>query len=183
MTFKTKTRATRKKKRDLHLPMPQKSRFIGIDQSLSCTGVVVCDLQCRIKMATCISTSPKGLPEERLDWIGMCFDRILAVHGEHLKFVAIENLAYGGSGKMDILSGVYWELRRRIWRYRKDLDIRSVYISSWKKAIAGHGKATKPMIKAAIEEKYGLTFDSEDCYDAYGLLRFEWEKWNEKEEA
>ncbi|MHC4643967.1 MAG: hypothetical protein ACYTBJ_00600 [Planctomycetota bacterium] len=128
-------------------------------------------------MATCIPTSAKSVPEARLDWIGTCFERILALHGEHLHFVAMENLAYGGSGKMDILSGVYWELRRRIYRYRPELEIRSVYISSWKKAIAGHGKAKKPAIKEAIETKYGCTFDSEDCYDAYGLLRFEWEKW------
>ena len=123
MTFKTKTRATRKKKRDL--PMPQKSRFIGVDQSLSCTGVVVCDLQCRIKMATCIPTSPKGLPEERLDWIGMCFDRILAVHGEHLKFVAIEKFGtqrWVGGNITEMSAAMFIDLYRNLRKEGKSHD-------------------------------------------------------------
>jgi len=181
--YKTKTRAPLMQKKGGigHLNLPTyPTRFIGIDQSLSCTGVVCCDLKMRIKQAFCIPTNPDSLNEARIDWVGSSISSLLRVEGKQLHFVALERPAYAGSGQRDVLHGVYWEIRRRVYRYNPDLDIKLIAISSWKKFIAGNGRATKTQVKRAIERKYGHEFNDENIYDAYGLLRYAVAHWRKK---
>ena len=180
--YKTKTKGMKKQKEGGigHLNLRcNKARFIGIDQSLSNSGVIITDHRCNVLHQTTIPTNPKSFPEARIDWIGFCIHDLLCRFGKDLHFVALENLAFGGSGKMDLLAGVYWEIRRRVYLYHNNLEIYSVPIGTWKKFIAGHGRATKPMIAKAIREKYGVEFNDENKYDAYGLLRYQIAKWRE----
>jgi len=182
--LKTKTRAPKKEQtqtqmRFKFLEATKKCRFIGIDQSLTSTGVVCVDYNFNVLEAFCIPTNPRSYNEARLNHIGMCIDSLLRKRGTWAYLVAIERPAYGGSGQRDILAGVFWEIKRRIWCYNDDLNIVDVAISSWKKYITGNGHASKNLIKKSIQTRYGRTFDNEDLYDAYGLLRYaavEWRK-------
>jgi Holliday junction resolvasome RuvABC endonuclease subunit len=36
---------------------------------------------------------------------------------------------------------------------------------------AGHGRAKKPVVSKCLRDKYGVEFDSDDEYDAFGLFR------------
>lgn len=178
--YKTKTRAPKKSKQtqmDLTFPPAKKCRFIGFDQSLSCTGVVAVDYNFNIQEAFTIPTNVRSYPEARLDFIGMCVDSLLRKRGEHCYLVALERPAYGGSGRRDILAGVFWEIKRRVWVYNNDLNIIDVSISSWKKYITGNGRATKNLIEKSIQSRYGHHFNNENLYDAYGLLRFAAVQW------
>jgi len=177
--YKTMTRRPDRRDKTSHMKLgcDTKTRFIGIDQSLSCTGVVCCDLKMRVKLAYCIPTSPDLFNEARIDWIGMCISSLLRVHGCHLHFVALERPAYAAQGQRDVLHGVYWEIRRRVYKYDKTLDIKLVPISTWKKYVTGNGRASKALIRNSIEKRWGHTFNDENIYDAYGLLRYAADKW------
>jgi Holliday junction resolvasome RuvABC endonuclease subunit len=153
---------------------------MGIDQSLSCTGYVFTDYNCNVLHEGVLPTNKRSFNEARMDWIGTCIAGLLHQHGSDLLFVAMENLAFGGSGKMDLLAGVYWEIRRRVWCYHDNLEIYSVPIGTWKKFITGNGRAKKPLIREKINRKYNVYFDNENKYDAYGLLRYQIAMWRKK---
>ncbi|MCK4777686.1 MAG: hypothetical protein KAS39_04855 [Actinomycetia bacterium] len=159
------------------LPTFYKTRFLGIDQSLSCTGVIAADLKLNIKRALTIDTYPDIFPEARINQIGCNVDSILKIEGDHLHFVAIELPAFNANGLRDVLHGVYWEIRRRVWIYNPKLEVISVPINSWKKYSVGHGNATKAMIQEEVKKRYGKYFHDENLYDAYGLMLWAINSW------
>lgn len=154
----------------MKLPGMYKTRYLAIDQSLASTGIVAADYKLKIKRSLTLPTDKDLVPEARINQIGALLDGVLRIEGGFLKFIAIEKPAFNASGLRDVLHGVYWECRRRIWLKNPDLEIYSVAVNSWKKYAVGHGNASKEMVQTEIQKRYGLHFHSQDCYDAYGIL-------------
>jgi len=174
--FKTKAGINKSKKdisvSNMKLPGFYKTRYLAIDQSLASTGVIAADYRLNVKRALTLPTYSNQLPEARINQIGSLLDGVLKMEGPNLKFAVLERPAFNASGLKDVLSGCYWECRRRIWLYNPELEIFTVSVNSWKAYAVGHGWASKAKVKSEIEKRYNKKFHSQDCYDAYGLLLY-----------
>jgi hypothetical protein len=171
-----------------------KSIFIGLDLSLTCSGVVVLDDHLDLLKAEAWKPPTKvGILTQRLDWYVAKFDELIrfaveqtavgAVLGTAADItavdIAVENYAYSdGDPHLGELGGV---LKLR-WLKTSGREMTLVTPTCVKKFASGKGNLPKSLIVASVQDKWGKHDEAvnflhmgkaaEDVSDAYAVARF-----------
>lgn len=145
-----------------------KYRILGVDFSLTCTGVAFPDGN------TAIVEPPMDMRGmERVEWIVDSFKGILAL--SQPTHVCMEGYAMlrGGYGTFETAEAVGC---LKLLFFQQGLPTILVPPKTLKKFITGNGNATKNQMMAALKKVWGVSFVSSDRADAYALRAFAMEK-------
>lgn len=101
--------------------------------------------------------------EQILEWVAENTPRLCSV-------IVIEGYSHGSRMSMTDLSELGGILRQWLCNTFPEAKLYEVQPTSLKKFITGNGASKgKTGVIAAIAKKYGMQFDTDDEYDAYGL--------------
>ena len=147
------------------------SAIIGLDLSLTCTGVCILRPDGTRRLEAWKTKKLRG--HERMAYIldaleAMVFD---VRHSHGIGRIIIEGPSYGsqGQGHFDI-GGLTWLVKHRLWTL--DLDYTDVPPSTLKKFATGRGNAKKSEMLATAIRKYG--YEGHDDNEADALLLALW---------
>ena len=117
--------------------------YIGVDPSLSNTGIVVIDDDGVILEEKLISSDSKDDIEYRISYIA---DQIIETISKYPEFaMSMEGLSYQSSGQGALqLAGLHFHIRCLLYKTRIDFNV--VPPSSWKKTVFGKGNLKKDLI-------------------------------------
>ena len=142
--------------------------FVGIDHSMTGTGVVVVDQDGHILEQKLIKTTPAESDEKRMITIldGLSFISKMI----RLKTVYIEGPSYASKGQAILQMGALHYLIR-IFLYRKKIKYKIIAPTTLKKFVCGSGNAKKEQMLLNIYKKWGIEFRDNNIADAYSLAR------------
>ncbi|WP_397570618.1 crossover junction endodeoxyribonuclease RuvC [Schlesneria sp. T3-172] len=147
------------------------NHVIGIDPSLSGTGVIVLTEAGSIASKTIVSTPPCGpSAQARMDRYEKMVWEIKKI-GDAFKptMICIEGYAFGsnmpGANERVEYGGL---LRYVLTRSFRLIEVNPLSLKKW---ATGRGAGDKTALIAAMTAKYGVQFGSSDEYDAYALAR------------
>lgn len=143
---------------------------MGLDLSLTGTGVMAVDDQWRIVERRLVTSSPKEENTPRLTKIAISI--MLSVGKIRPDLVVIEGPAFGISKTTSIfqlgeLAGI---VKRDLFTTNHPFII--VPPSQLKKFVTGKGNAKKDLMLLAVHKKYGEDFEDDNLCDAYVLARY-----------
>ena len=143
---------------------------MGLDLSLTATGVVAVDDNWRIVERRLITSTPKEENTPRLTKIAISI--MLSVGKIRPDLVIIEGPAFGISKTTSIfqlgeLAGI---VKRDLFTTNFPFII--VPPSQLKKFVTGKGNAKKDLMLLAVHKKYGEDFEDDNLCDAYVLARY-----------
>ena len=141
--------------------------FLGIDQSLTSSGIAVLDgaLHKPVYLTT-ISTG-KLRDAERLDFIEK--DLAFVTTKYAIKYAALEGYSFESVHRaLDLgeLGGIL-----RLHLYRSKIPFLVVPPTTLKKFVAHNGGATKEHMMKAVAQKWQQRIEQDDMCDAYGLAQ------------
>ena len=140
--------------------------FLGIDQSLTESGIVILDYNYKILLATIISTPTKGV--ERLFHIELKFQDLIKQF--KIEFASIEGGAYKEVGRIFQLGQVSGILQLNL--YKKGISFIEVAPLQTKKYVQGIGKNKgKETILLDIYKNFKEEIRNDNIGDAYVLAR------------
>ncbi len=152
--------------------------YLGIDQSLTCTGVCVLDQDLNILKAATIS-SPNSMDEfDRASYIAAVI--LTYIQSFNPTHVILEGLAFGSSGDATRkLAGLQFVIVTQIRSYC-DIPISIVAPTTLKKFATGSGKSKKPVMlehvpseaKQILTSHFKKTKGLYDVVDAYFLASY-----------
>lgn len=152
----------------------KEAMFVGIDHSLTGTGVVVIDQDGCILEQKLIKTTNDEIDEVRMTRI---IDEISFVPKiVRLKRVYIEGPSYMSTGQAVLQMGALHYLIR-IFLYRKKVKYKIIAPGTLKKFITGSGAAKKEQMLLNIYKKWGVEFKDNNIADAYSLARLALEEY------
>lgn len=142
--------------------------YIGIDLSLTNTGIIV--LNSEGHLVDQHSIKPKSKGDERLVEIKTQLHYYLSKYDEPFS-ICIEGYSYGSKNRglpfqIGELGGVI-----KSSLFEKGLQYKLVPPTTMKKFITGKGNAKKEEIQSSIKQKWGIEFTDNNLADAYGLAR------------
>lgn len=143
--------------------------YLGVDQSLRCSGVAVIGRNQELEyVGDIVPGKLTGAP--RLGCIRSALRDVLAANPE-INYAAIEGYSYGSSvGRTFELGEVGSVVKLVLW----DAGIPFIVVSpaSLKQFVSGNGSSDKEHMRMAVLSKWGLDFaDRDDQCDAYGLAQ------------
>lgn len=145
-------------------------RVMGLDPSLTCTGVVVVGPPthegAESVFGAVIKTKPGDITP-RLDLIAGEIMELVLLHRPEL--ICIEGLAFGARGQAMLdLAGLHHVIRRDLMHYRVEV----VAPQALKKFVTGKGNTKKDQMRLAVYKKWGVEFLTTDETDAYALAQW-----------
>lgn len=147
--------------------------IMGIDASLSSTGVAITSYNKEILFLKTIKTTVNSSIKERILIVHKEIESLIDRFKVHL--ILIENNYSGGSKEVNWIIGIIYLIAAKNW-----IDIKTYAPASIKKAVTGNGKASKKEMKPAIHRIYGEIKSNEHVRDALGIIHCYFEK--EREE-
>jgi crossover junction endodeoxyribonuclease RuvC len=140
--------------------------IIGIDQSLTSTGIV-CLENDKIKNQFLISSEEKGV--ERLIEIKEKVKNIL--NNQRPNIVVLEGYSFGSRGRATFSLG---ELGGILKVLITELNYRLYIVPSttWKKFITDKGNCKKDLVLMKVFKKYNVEFNDNNLCDAFCLAKF-----------
>ena len=155
--------------------------YIGLDLSLTGTGIVVLDKDGNMVENLLISTFHKDpvdkktiiTTEQRLIIIK---DKVLEICNkyENIK-IGMEGLSYGSRGESMLeLAALHYFLKVNFLTSKFQYD--TIQPSAVKKHITGVGNCKKELMLLKVYKKYGVEFDDNNLCDAFGLAKFIFER-------
>jgi crossover junction endodeoxyribonuclease RuvC len=150
-----------------------KKLFVGIDPSLSGTGVIVIDNDANILDQKLISTHCDKRDfyniEHRIVHIVKELE-FLIPYKPVLKFVLIEGISYGskGDGAAQLAALNYYI---RIFLLQNEILYGEATPSKLKKFVTGVGNCKKNLMLKEVFKKWGVDFNDDNLADAYSLSR------------
>jgi len=142
--------------------------FVGIDLSLTGTGVVVLNDQAEIMEKKLVRTTPATSIEQRLLFILGEIDFVKNIVSR--AGVYIEDLSFGSRGQaMFQLAGLHYLVRT--FFYRSAVSFNVISPSALKKFVTGKGNAKKDLMLLKTFKKWGVEFSDDNLCDAYCLAR------------
>jgi len=140
--------------------------FVGVDLSLTETGLVVLDRNFKILQQILVSTNPTVNIECRISEIKESIWKFFNKDS----VIYIEGLSFGSrGGKMLELGGLHYYIRTHL--YLTGFDFKTVPPTSLKKFITGKGNCKKELMLLKVYKKFGIEFDNNNLCDAYSLAR------------
>ena len=148
--------------------------FVGIDHSMTGTGVVVLDQDGCIIEQKLIKTSSNDIDEKRMTHI---MDELSFIPNIiRLKRVYIEGPSFASKGQAVLQMGALHYLIR-IFLYRKKVKYKVVPPNTLKKFITGKGHAKKEHMLLNIYKKFGIEFEDNNIADAFSLAKMALEEY------
>ena len=141
--------------------------FLGIDQSLQRTGLVVLGIDGELRHRQPVATgSLRGAPR-----LAAIRDTVRAVIREHKpSHAALEGYSYGSTGKVFQLGEVGGILQLLL--LDEGIPFTIIAPAQLKKYVANNHQADKATMLRKTAEKWGVSFgDEDDVCDAYGLAQ------------
>jgi Holliday junction resolvasome RuvABC endonuclease subunit len=141
--------------------------YLGIDQSLRCSGVaVIGKSQELLYVGTITPGKLTGAP--RLGYIRSALRDVLAANPE-IEYAAIEGYSYGsGAGRTFELGEVGAVMKLAL--FDAGIPYLTVSPAGLKQFVAGNGHSDKERMREFTLRKWGIDFeDRDDECDAYGL--------------
>ena len=144
---------------------------IGIDQSLTGTGIVVLDSKKSMIFKKLIVTKPKDFDQE--------IERLIHIREEikkinksfNIKLSVLEGFGFGARGDAIFqLAGLGYLIRE--YFYTENIPLKIVPPTTLKKFITGRGNCGKDLILLNVYKKWGVEFTDDNLADAYGLAMY-----------
>ena len=154
--------------------------YIGIDLSLTATGVIMLNEKSEVILSKLISTKSTESIELRIDKIGNEIIKIIQESSTN-SITYIENLSFGSKGDAYAqLCGLHYYVR--ILMNNKNLIYKVISPTTLKKFITGKGNIKKNLMLLQIYKKFGIEFDNDNLADSFGLamMAYEENKWQKK---
>ena len=139
---------------------------VGIDQSLSSTGVAVLFVGATGTTHSTCAITPKTRGVVRLIEIEQ---RIKAAIPTNTAIVLLEGYAYQGHGAVFSLGELGGTIKLLV--HRLNLRLLIVPPTTLKKYVIGSGIAPKSKMLLGVYKKWGVEFDTDDEADSYALAR------------
>lgn len=153
--------------------------FVGIDPSLTGTGIIVLDQDDCIMFQKLVTTDPKDPIEKRL--IEILENISFIPNIVRLQKVYMEGPAFASQGNAVLQMGAIHFLIR-IFLYKHGVNFKIIAPPTLKKFHTGHGQTKKPEILKKVEETLGVKFKNHNIADAYGLARMALEEYKDGQE-
>lgn len=141
--------------------------YVGLDISITGTGVVVLDKQLQRVVAECIKTKPQD------DWYGRV-NNIVSRIFEYIPdpvfcMVFVEDYAFAAKGQVFNIAELSGIIKYRMWvdGYR----FLRIPPTSLKKFTTATGTAPKELMMKEVYKRYGVDFNDNNVADAYALAR------------
>ena len=141
--------------------------YVGLDISITGTGVVVLDKQLQRVVAECIKTKPQD------DWYGRVNNIVSRVF-EYIPdpvfcMVFVEDYAFAAKGQVFNIAELSGIIKYRMWvdGYR----FLRIPPTSLKKFTTATGTAPKELMMKEVYKRYGVDFNDNNVADAYALAR------------
>ena len=144
--------------------------FIGLDISVTGTGLVVLDKELYQVAAVCIESKP--MP----DWyqrVNMILDRVklyMPIDRKVNAALFVEDYAYAAKGQVfniAELSGIIKFHIARVW----NIPFLKIPPTTLKKFTTGTGTAPKELMMKEVYKRYGMDYNNNNIADAYALAR------------
>lgn len=154
-------------------PMVRGGVYVGVDQSLTGTGVVIFDDQANLLEQKLISTKPGQVPMDEINRFISLFNQVhstvVAVAAGRKVCALMEDFAYSQPHQMAALGGLGWHFR--IMMSRTDWHFGTCSTNILKKVATGKGAVPKEQVILGVYKRW--TFESSDnnIADAYVLGR------------
>ena len=145
--------------------------FVGLDLSISETGLVILDNETEIQWFL-IKSKTDSIIEDRFDFI---LDKIKFVKGiVGLKSVYMENLSFASRGNAIFqLAGLHFIVRH--FFFKNNVPYKLIAPQTLKKFVTGNGRSTKDIIIKEIYKKWNVDINNNNLADAYALARMAFE--------
>ena len=163
-------------------------RFIGIDPSLTGTGIVCLNEEGEIVGQELIKTTTELEIEDRLIVINKKIKRLLDDKYQIIcddgyiydVIVYIEGISFGAKGNAVMqLAGLHYFLRIQL-RNRFNLKYDIIPPTTLKKFITCKGNAKKELMLLNVYKRWGVEYKNNNLADAYSLARMALDKYNEE---
>lgn len=145
---------------------------IGIDLSLTCTGIVVLE-NGNMSLKETIKTKPNGpTPTAEIERLHEIIEGIEGHLGEFMPTIAvIEGIAFMARNTSSLaqLAALNYMTRSLVYNYKIPFVI--VAPTSLKKFITGSGVAEKGVLMMEVYKRYGVTISDNNVCDAYSLAQ------------
>lgn len=147
--------------------------YIGIDPSLTGTGIVVLDDQGNVLDKACVKTKAGVRIEDRFQEIIFgIWEMIHLYQASHTLKVFIEGLSFGSkSASMLELAGLHYFLRHYLL-HTLHAGFSVIPPQSLKKWVCGKGNVKKEQMLLQTYKRWGLEFQDNNICDAYCLARY-----------
>ncbi len=150
--------------------------YIGLDLSLTGTGIVILDENEKILEQKLISTKSIDVIEKRLIFIQTEILNCLTKYTISIDFsnnVFIEGLSFGSSGqKMLELAGLHYLIRTSFFSVISPIfNYEIIPPTVIKKFITGVGNAKKELMLLKVYKKFGVEFQDNNICDAFCLAK------------
>ena len=159
-------------------------KYIGVDPSLTGTGLVCIDSEGVIENQDLIKTTASMIIEARLKLIN---EKVQSFISDSLKdkdilaIVYIEGLSFGAKGNSVMeLAGLHYLLRVN-FNSRSYIKYDVIPPSNIKKFITGKGNAKKELMLLKVYKRWGVEFTDNNMADAFSLSRMALDTCNYKD--
>lgn len=154
--------------------------FVGIDASLTGTGLVILNEKLEILEQVTISTEKSNQPhdiEHRLILITDSISTYLSWHNSVIRAIYIEEVSFGSKGqKIAEMAALNYFIR--IFLYRQGHTYKAIPPTQLKKFVTGTGKCQKNLMLLKCFKRFGVEFSDDNICDAYCLARLAYEDYN-----
>ena len=144
--------------------------YLGVDQSLCSTGIVILDTDYKIILQKLIKTEPHQFSTEieRLIHIKNRVREIIDFYD--IKSVYMENFAYGARGASIFTIGGLGYLLRELY-YEEKIPLTLIAPATLKKYASDKGNCKKNLVLMSILKKWHVEINDDNIADAYILAR------------
>lgn len=163
--------------------------YIGLDPSLTGTGIVCLDESGKIKDQKLIKTLSNDLIEDRLiliidsimEFIEKCAVRTTDGY-DHVLNIMMEGLSFGAKGNAVMqMAGLHYCIRIFL---KKESTYEYSFINSYhvappttlKKFVTGKGNSKKELILLEVYKRWGIEFKNNNLADAFVLAKMAYEE-------
>jgi len=150
--------------------------YLGLDLSLTSTGMVLANKKADRVIQQTITTLPKDRVEVRINHIWTQIEILLksTMASKHkIKRCAIEGLAVRGAGQRTLqLAGLHYFVRIRMTQVFPKVGVVIIPPTSLKKYISGNGRCEKDKMMLSCYKRWNFEADNSDTCDAFSLTRF-----------
>lgn len=142
-------------------------RVVGLDLSLTGTGVALASGDLRTVGSTGIDVTVRG----RVERIADLADRIVEMIADDTQLVCIESPAFARQlqAGVHLRAGLWWQVAWAITCARPTAVIAEISPSALKKLATGRGNATKADMRVALLQRAGVDNRDDNQVDAYWL--------------
>lgn len=154
-------------------PLVRGGVYVGIDQSLTGTGVVIFDELANLLDQKLISTKPGQVPMDEINRFITLFNQVhqvvmMAANGRKV-CALMEDFAYSQPHQMAALGGLGWHFR--IMMSRTDWHFGTCSTNTLKKVATGKGVAPKEQVILGVYKRWTFEASDNNIADAYTLGR------------